>query len=64
MSQKIAAEYLNGTLSVEPGNRLHRLVALLFDTWYDDLTDERIAELERQVETFRWMNASAERIDQ
>jgi hypothetical protein len=29
MSQKIAAEYLNGTLSVEPGNRLHRLVALL-----------------------------------
>jgi hypothetical protein len=63
MSQKIAAEYLNETLSVEPGNRLHRLVALLFDTWYDDLTDERIAELERHVESFRWMNASAERVD-
>jgi|TARA_R110001583_G_scaffold32107_10_gene110090 hypothetical protein len=63
MSQKIAAEYLNETLSVEPGNRLHRLVALLFDTWYDDLTDERIAELEQHVESFRWMNASAERVD-
>lgn len=61
--QKIAPEYLNKTIRIEPGNRLHRLAAMLVDTWCDDLTDERIAELERHVESFRWMNASAERID-
>lgn len=62
--QKIADEYLRSTLTIEPGNRLHRLVALLIDTWYDTLTDERIAELESRVESFRWLNANAERVDQ
>lgn len=62
--QKVDEKYLNSDLKVEQGNRLHRLVAMLFDTWYDDLTEDRIAELEQHVESFRWMNASAERVDQ
>jgi hypothetical protein len=62
MSQSIAPEYLNEKLELKPGDRLHRLVAMLFDTYYDDLTDERLAELERQVETFRWMNAAGNRV--
>ena len=64
MSQPIAPEYLNEKLELKPDSRLHRLVAMLFDTYYDDLTKERIAELERQVEAFRWMNAAGKRIDQ
>jgi len=61
--QPIQDEYMCD-LKVEVGTRLHRLVAMLFDTYYDDLTDEHIADLERQVESFRWMNAAGERIDQ
>lgn len=60
--QKVATEYLNSELKVKPGDRLHRLVAMLFDTYYDDLTEERIADLEAQVETFRWMNANGTRL--
>ncbi len=60
--QHIDPEYLNSELKVEPGNRLHRLVAMLIDTYYDDLTDERIAELEEHVARFRWMNASGKRV--
>ena len=61
--QRINPEYALKPLTVAPGGRLHRLVALLFDTYIDDLTDERIAELERRVEAFRWCNANAERVD-
>lgn len=60
--QQIDPEYLNSELKVEPGNRLHRLVAMLFDTYYDDLTEARIAELEEHVAQFRWMNASGKRV--
>lgn len=60
--QYIDPEYLNNKLEVKPGSRLHRLVAMLFDTYYDDLTDERIAELEQHVAQFRWMNASGKRV--
>jgi hypothetical protein len=63
MNQKIAQEYLNETLKLRPGDRLHRLVAMLFDTYYDDLTEDRIAELEAHVEQFRWMNAAGQRVD-
>jgi len=59
---KIDPEYLNSELKVAPGDRLHRLVAMLFDTYYDDLTDSRIAELEARVIQFRWMNASGKRV--
>lgn len=58
----IDPEYLNQRLTLDPGNRLHRLVAMLFDTYYDDLTDQRISELEQHVEQFRWMNASGKRV--
>jgi hypothetical protein len=64
MPQLIAPEYADARLDVRPGDRLHRLVAMLFDTYCDDLSDERIAELERQVESFRWMNAAGQRLDQ
>lgn len=61
--QPIAPEYANAELKLKPGSRLHRLVAMLFDTYIDDLSDERIAELERHVEGFRWCNADGKRID-
>jgi len=60
--QYIDPEYLNNKLEVKPGSRLHRLVAMLFDTYYDDLTEARIAELEEHVAKFRWMNASGKRV--
>jgi len=60
--QYIDPEYLNNKLEVKPGSRLHRLVAMLFDTYYDDLTEARIAELEEHVARFRWMNASGKRV--
>lgn len=62
MPKPIAGEYLNRELTVKPGEKLHHLLAMLFDTYYDDLTEERIADLEATVENFRWMNASGQRI--
>ncbi len=32
------------------------------DMWFDDISDDRIEELERRVDEWRWMNASGERI--
>lgn len=63
MSHPIDPEYLFSELTLKPGNRLHRLVAMLFDTYYDDLTDQRIAELEQHVARFRWMHANGKRLD-
>ena len=63
MTQTIAPAYANGELRLRPGDRLHRLVAMLFDTYIDDLSDDRIAELERQVESWRWCNAAGKRVD-
>lgn len=58
----IAEEYLERELRIRPRyDRLHRLVARLCDTYYDDLTDERIEQLERQVDEWRWMHADARR---
>jgi hypothetical protein len=58
----IATDYADQPLTVKPGDRLHRLVALLFDTHYDDLTDERIVEIERGIESWRWCNAAGQRV--
>ena len=63
MAAPIAPEYADQELRVKPDSRLHRLVAMLFDTYIDDLSEERIAELERHVESFRWCNAAGKRID-
>ena len=60
--QDIAPEYASAELKVRPGDRLHRIVALLFDTYYDDLTG-RIPDIERFIEDFRWCNAAGKRID-
>jgi peptidoglycan/xylan/chitin deacetylase (PgdA/CDA1 family) len=59
--QKIAPEYANAELTVRPGDRLHRIVALLFDTYYDDVTDH-IAEIERSIEAWRWCAADGKRV--
>ena len=61
--QRVSDEYENQELRVKPGDRLHRVVAMLFDTYCDDITDERLAEIENVIESFRWMNASGERVD-
>ena len=58
----VAADYLNDVLTLQPGNRLHRLVARLFDTYYDDLSEDRIAELERLADTFRATHADGQRL--
>lgn len=60
--QRIADDYANSDLTVEVGCRLHRLVALLHDTHYDDLTEERIGQLEALAQSWRWMNAAGERV--
>lgn len=46
----VADKYLRETFTLKPGDPLHRLVARLTDTYYDDLTDERIEEIERHVD--------------
>ena len=60
--QKIAAEFLNQPIEVKPGEKLHLLVALLSDTHYDDVTQERVDELVSQVESWRWCNAAGQRV--
>lgn len=59
MRKPIAAEYMNRRIEFEPGDRLHRLAARLCDTHYDDLTAERIEQLERKLDEWRWMHADA-----
>lgn len=58
----IAAEYLNDVHILKPGDRLHRLVARLGDTYYDDLTEDRIVEIERLVDQFRLTHADGSRL--
>lgn len=63
MSTRIASEYADKPITLVPGqSRLHGLVALLCDTYIDDLTDERIHELEALAQSWRWMNAAGERV--
>lgn len=58
----VADEYMRDEIRLKPGDRLHRLVARLGDTWYDDLSDDRILELERLADTFRLTHASGQRL--
>lgn len=62
MLKPISSEYLERRFELEPGDRLHRLFARLADTYYDDLSDDRIEQLERMVDGWRWMHADATRI--
>lgn len=59
----IADEYLRDEIRLEPGDRLHRLVARLGDTWIDDLSEDRIIELEQLADTFRITHASGARFN-
>jgi len=57
----IDSEYLRDEVRLAPGDRLHRLFARLSDTWIDDLSDERIIELERLADDFRLTHANGQR---
>lgn len=57
----VADEYLLETHIIKPRDRIHRLVSRMADTHYDDLTDDRIEQLERQVDEWRWMHADTTR---
>ncbi|RVC47599.1 hypothetical protein EN781_00235 [Mesorhizobium sp. M4A.F.Ca.ET.090.04.2.1] len=57
----VAEDYLRDEIHLRPGSRLHRLVARLADTYIDDLSDERIIELERLADTFRITHADGSR---
>jgi len=61
MMKPVANDYMNQTFHVKPGDRLHRLFARMADTYYDDLTEDRIEQLERTVDGWRWMHADATR---
>lgn len=56
--------YAEAIITVRPGDRLHGLLAILCDTWIDDLTSDRIAELEALAASWRWTNAAGRRLDQ
>ncbi len=54
--------YMRDQITLVPGkSRLHRLVARLVDTYIDDLSDDRIVELERLADTFRLTHADGSR---
>ena len=59
----VASEYLMDEIRLKPGDRLHRLVARLGDTYFDDLSDDRIVELERLADTFRITHADGARME-
>lgn len=53
----VKASFLAVELSSVPGTRFHRLMARLFDTHVDDLTEDRIDALERQLDAWRATHA-------
>ncbi|MBB4952734.1 hypothetical protein H4S14_000776 [Agrobacterium vitis] len=57
----VSDEYLQKEHRLRPGERLHRLVARLADTYYDDLDEQRIEELERKVDEWRFTHADGKR---
>lgn len=53
--------YARSQIVLRPGDRLHRVVQRLADTYIDDLTDDRILEVERLIDSYRLTHASGER---
>ncbi len=49
----IAKKYAAKRMVVTPGERLHRLVARLFDTHVDDMTDAQLENIERAIDELR-----------
>jgi len=58
----VAESYLRDEFRFRPGERLHRLVARLCDTYYDDLSDENIIKLEHLADTWRITHADGSRM--
>lgn len=54
----IDERYLRSSVTLHPGDRLHRLVQRMADTYIDDLTDGRILELEQHADSFRLSHAN------
>ena len=54
-------EYLREEHRLRPGDRFHRLIARMADTYFDDISDDRIEELERKVDEWRWTHADGSR---
>ena len=60
--KEVSRDYLTETHVIKPGDRLHRLVSRLADTYYDDLSEDRIVELELHADTFRLTHADGLRL--
>ena len=58
----VAPDYALEIFVIKPGERLHRLMARLADTYYDDLSIDRIEKLEELVDTWRLTHADGSRI--
>lgn len=58
----VSTDYVRDVFTLRPGDRLHRLVARMSDTHIDDLSDERIIEIERLADTFRITHADGKRL--
>lgn len=58
----ISEEYLRSEHRIRPGDRFHRLISRMTDMWIDDISDDRIEELEAKVDEWRWMNAAGCRL--
>lgn len=59
----IADDFLRHPHTIKRGDKLYRLISRMSDMHYDDLTEERVEQLERTVDEWRWMNAAGERLD-
>lgn len=59
----VSAEKLSNLYRIKPGDRLHRLVARLADSWIDDISDERILELEALVDSWRLTDSDGRRFE-
>jgi hypothetical protein len=60
----VEPSYMLSMITLKPGDRLHRLVSRLADTYFDDLSDDRIIELERLADTFRLTHADGSSLGQ
>ncbi len=58
----VAPDYTAAIFVLKPGERLHRLMARLADTYYDDLSEDRIEQLEELADTWRLTHADGTRI--
>lgn len=53
--------YARSQVTLRPGDRLHRIVQRMADTYIDDLTDDRILAVEQLIDSYRLTHASGVR---